>query len=193
MPVDLEALEKKNRRILRRVLGTALVMIALSFASAPLYRTFCQVTGWGGTTKAAASNPNKVYDRKIVVQFNADTDPHLPWAFKPDQRQVTVHVGANALISYTAHNKTNQAVTGTALHNVTPLKAGKYFIKTQCFCFAEQTLEAGKTVHMPVTFYIDPKIMDDRELKDLKTITLSYTFFRHNSPELEKATEKLYY
>lgn len=184
--------EEKNKRTLKMVLGTAGLMIALSFAFVPFYRLLCQVTGWGGTTQTIAANPHKVFDREIVVQFNADTDPGLPWTFKPEQRQVKVKVGADALVSYLAVNNAKTPVTGMALHNVTPLKAGKYFNKTQCFCFGEQTLNPGEKVHMPVTFYIDPKIMDDRELKDLKTITLSYTFYRQNTPALEKAVKKLY-
>lgn len=187
-----DSLAEKNRKILRRVLGVAAVMVMLSFAFVPVYRTLCQITGWGGTTKQAAANTSKVYDREITVKFNADTDAALPWVFKPEQHDVTVKVGASALISYLARNKAATPVVGMAIHNVTPLKAGKYFIKTECFCFGEQTLQPGQTVHMPVTFFIDPKIMDDHELRDLKTITLSYTFYRQNTPALEKATERLY-
>ena len=167
-------------------------MILLSFASVPLYRTLCQVTGWSGTTQNAAKNTSRVYDRVMTIQFNADVDPHLPWAFRPDLRQVKVKVGANAIISYSARNKGKLPVAGTAVYNVTPLKAGKYFNKIQCFCFKEQILQPGVKVHLPVTFFIDPKIMDDQNMSDIKTITLSYTFFRHSSPELEKAVEKFY-
>jgi len=183
-------LQRKNRKILTITLGIVAGMIALSFASVPLYKRLCQVTGWGGTTQTVAANPNKVYDREMVIQFNADTDTHLPWVFKPDVRNVKVKVGQSALITYSAENKGKLPIAGTAIHNVTPLKAGQYFNKTQCFCFGEQILQPGQKVHMPVTFFIDPKIMDDRELKDLKTITLSYTFYRHDSPELEKAVKK---
>jgi len=172
------------------MLGIAVGMIALSFASVPLYRRFCQVTGWGGTTQTVTINNSKIYNREFIVQFNADTDPHLPWTFKPDQHSVKVKVGQNAIISYSALNNGNIPVAGTAIHNVTPLKAGQYFVKTQCFCFGQQILQPGQKVHMPVTFFIDPKIMDDRELRNLKTITLSYTFYRHDSPELEKAVKK---
>ena len=185
-------IEKKNKKVLAITLGLVCAMIALSFASVPIYRRLCQVTGWGGTTQTVAVNTSKVYDREIIVQFNADTDPHLPWSFKPDQRSVKVKVGQNAIISYFAENKGNLPIAGTAIHNVTPLKAGQYFNKTQCFCFGQQILQPGQKVHMPVTFFIDPKIMDDHELRDLKTITLSYTFYRHASPELEKAVKKFY-
>jgi cytochrome c oxidase assembly protein subunit 11 len=183
---------QKNKKVLLATLGVAFGMIALSFASVPLYRALCQATGWGGTTQRVAKNTAQAYDREIVVQFNADVDPRMPWAFRPDLRQVKVKVGADAIISYSAENKSRIPVAGTAIHNVTPLQAGKYFNKTQCFCFGEQILQPGQKAHMPVTFFIDPKIMDDRELKDLKTITLSYTFYRHDSPELEKAVEKFY-
>jgi len=171
-------------------MGVVAGMVALSFASVPLYRAVCKVTGWGGTTQRVAQNKGEVLNRVITVQFNADVDPHMPWDFKPDQRQVKVKVGADAIISYSALNKSDKPVTGTAVYNVTPLQAGKYFNKTQCFCFGQQTLLPGQKVHMPVTFFIDPKIAADEDLADVKTITLSYTFYRHNSPELEKATQK---
>jgi len=188
----VQDLRQKNARILRFVAGFVAFMIALSFASVPLYRAICQVTGWGGTTMRAESNRAQVFDREMVVQFNADTDSHLPWIFKPEMRQVKVKVGADAIVSYRAKNNSGKPVTGTAVYNVTPPQAGKYFNKTQCFCFSEQTLNPGQEVHMPVVFFIDPKIMDDRELRDLKTITLSYTFYQHQSAELEKATKKVY-
>jgi cytochrome c oxidase assembly protein subunit 11 len=183
----------KNQKMLFSVLGFAGVMIALSFASVPLYRTLCQITGWGGTTKRAeAPAVEKIYKREMIVQFDAGTAPDMPWAFKPDLRQVKVKVGQQALISYSAENKSAKPVAGSAVFNVTPMLAGKYFNKIQCFCFQEQILAPGQKVHMPVTFFIDPKIMDDHDLRDLKTITLSYTFYRDQSPALEKATEKFY-
>jgi cytochrome c oxidase assembly protein subunit 11 len=188
----LASLQQKNRKILAVTMGVVFGMVLLSFASVPLYRAICQVTGWGGTTRREAQNVSQVYDREITVQFNADTDPGIPWIFGPDLRQVKVKVGADAIISYFAENKSKEPVAGTAVYNVTPLKAGKYFNKTQCFCFSEQVLQPGQKVHMPVTFFIDPKIMDDWELRNLKTITLSYTFFRQNSPALEKAYKKFY-
>lgn len=183
---------QKNKRVLLLTLAAASGMAALAFASAPLYSALCKVTGWGGTPQQAVQNLSPVHDREMTVQFNADTDPRLPWAFRPDLRQVKVKVGADALISYSAENNSGAPVTGTAVYNVTPLQAGKYFNKTQCFCFGEQTLQPGQKVHMPVAFFIDPKIMEDRELKDLKTITLSYTFYRQGSAALEKAVENFY-
>lgn len=188
----MTALQRKNRKILLMTFGVVIGMVVLSFASVPLYRLLCQATGWGGTTQQALKNSGMVGEREFIVQFNADVDPRMPWKFVPDLRQIKVKVGADGIISYSAQNKSSLPVAGTAVHNVTPLQAGKYFNKTQCFCFGEQILQPGQKVHMPVTFFIDPKIMDDRDLKDLKTITLSYTFYRHDSPELEKAIEKFY-
>lgn len=173
-------------------MGVVACMIGLSFASVPLYRLFCKVTGWGGTTTVSSQNTSRVHDRVITVQFNADVDPRMPWSFTPERREVKVKVGANGFISYSAVNQSSQPVTGTAVYNVTPHKVGSYFNKTQCFCFGEQMLQPGDKTHFPVTFFIDPKIMDDSNMDDVKTITLSYTFYRHDSQELEKAVKKFY-
>jgi len=185
-------LRQKNQKVLIGTLVVVFAMVALSFASVPLYRVFCQATGWGGTTQTAARNASKIYDRIITVQFNADVAPDLPWVFKPELRQVKVKVGADGIISYFAQNKGKLPISGTAIHNVTPAKAGPYFNKTQCFCFGEQILQPGQKAHLPVTFFIDPKIMDDSDMDDVNTITLSYTFYRHDSPALEKAIKKFY-
>ncbi len=152
-------------------------MLMLAYASVPLYRLFCQVTGYGGTTQKSFSAPDKVFDRTITVDFNADIDPALPWQFKPSQKKVKVKVGEQMLVHYEAKNLSNKPVTGNATYNVLPFSAGVYFAKIECFCFKEQTLAAGQRVDMPISFYIDPAIMDDPEMKDLTTITLSYTFF----------------
>jgi cytochrome c oxidase assembly protein subunit 11 len=155
-------------------------MVALAFASVPLYRLFCEVTGFGGTPQRveAQSAPAAVSDRTITVRFNADVNSGLPWSFQPAQSSVRVKVGEQALAFYRATNHADRAVTGTATFNVTPDKAGAYFDKIECFCFTEQTLKAGQSVEMPVTFYVDPAILADRGLDDVDTITLSYTFFR---------------
>ena len=165
--------------------GIVAGMVGLSFASVPLYRLFCQVTGYGGTTQVADSAPGAAADRVIQVRFNADVDPHLPWAFRPAQRQITVRVGEPGLAYYVARNLTDRPIVGTATFNVTPLKAGIYFDKVQCFCFDEQRLEPGQEVEMAVNFFVDPAIMDDRNLDDVKTITLSYTFFRQPGAEAD--------
>lgn len=186
-------LQRKNKKILLGALGGVGFMIALTYASVPLYSMFCRVTGWGGTTQVIAANASdKVYDRSITVRFNTDVARNMPWNFKPDLKSVRVKVGQDGLIAFTAHNWSKQPVTGTAIYNVTPLKAGKYFFKTQCFCFGEQTLTPGETQHMPVTFFVDPAILQDRDMDDVKTITLSYAFFRKDSSELEKAMENFY-
>jgi cytochrome c oxidase assembly protein subunit 11 len=180
-----------NRRLLVTILLVVAGMIALSFASVPLYRKICQVTGWGGTTQEVKANPfaGKVYDRVFTVRFNADTDRNLPWTFRPDLVSVDVKTGQTGMASFTAKNDSREPVTGTAIFNVTPLQAGRYFYKTQCFCFSQQTLGPRQGVHMPVVFFIDPAIMQDRELRDLKTITLSYTFYRTDSPAYAGALE----
>lgn len=167
----------------RRNARTALVltcvfagMVGLSFAAVPLYRLFCQVTGFGGTTQVAEVAPEAVAET-IKVRFNADRSPELPWAFKPSQVEVEVKVGERAMAYYTAENLADRAVSGTATFNVTPLKAGKYFSKIACFCFTEQTLQPGERVDMPVDYFVDPAILDDPNMADVTTITLSYTFF----------------
>lgn len=173
--------ERRDRRNLRISLllgGLVCAMVGLAFASVPLYRLFCQVTGYAGTTRIAEAPPEQIAERVITVRFNADVNPELPWQFGPVQRAVKVHVGEPGLAFYRARNLSSRAITGTATFNVTPLKAGQYFNKTACFCFDEQRLEPGEDVEMGVSFFIDPAILADRNLDDVKTVTLSYTFFR---------------
>ena len=161
------------------VLGAVVAgMVGLSFASVPLYRLFCQVTGFGGTTQVAAAPSDVQLERVIKVRFNADVDRGLPWAFQPVEREVRVQVGESRLAFYEATNRSSQDIVGTATFNVTPLKAGQYFNKVACFCFTEQRLAPGETMDMPVSFFIDPAIVDDPAMADVATITLSYTFFR---------------
>ncbi len=175
---SIDAGRRRNARTGIVLTGIVAGMIGLSFASVPLYRLFCQVTGYGGTTQVAEAAPGAVADRVIKVRFNADTAPRLPWYFKPVQREIALKVGESGLAYYRARNLAAVAVTGTSTFNVTPLKAGRYFSKVQCFCFDEQRLEAGQELDMAVSFFIDPEILSDRNLDDVKTITLSYTFFR---------------
>ena len=183
---------KKNARLGLVVLGVVLGMAGLAYASVPLYDLFCRVTGFGGTTQVADALPDTVLDRIVTVKFNADTDPTLLWNFEPQQRSIEVKLGQKGITAYTAANKTSQPLTGTAIYNVTPLKAGKYFHKIQCFCFDEQTLNAKQEVDMPVFFYIDPAMNDDPNMNDVENITLSYTFFRAESEELDQALEGFY-
>ena len=147
-------------------------MIGLTFAAAPLYRLFCQVTGYGGTVQQAKAAPGAVGTRVITVRFNADIAPNLPWAFQPMQREIKVRVGEEKMVYYAVWNRAGVFAVVKVV--------GAYFDKVQCFCFTEQRLEAGQRVEMPVSFFIDPKIADDHTLDDINTITLSYTFFPTN-------------
>jgi cytochrome c oxidase assembly protein subunit 11 len=153
-------------------------MLGLTAAAVPLYRLFCQVTGYGGTTQVAQASPAEPLAQTIKVRFNADVDPDLPWSFRPVQREVEVRIGEQHLAFYRARNRSDRAVVGQAVYNVTPFKAGAYFGKIACFCFDEQRLAPGQEVDMPVSFFVDPAILDDPNTRDLTTITLSYTFFR---------------
>jgi cytochrome c oxidase assembly protein subunit 11 len=159
------------------LLGVVVGMAGLAYASVPLYRLFCQVTGYGGTTQVAAAAPGASEARMITVRFDATVSPSLPWRFEPTARAVEVAVGEERLAYYRATNLSDRPVTGMATFNVTPHKAGLYFNKIACFCFDRQVLEPGESVEMPVSFYVDPEIVGDPNLDEVKTITLSYTFF----------------
>lgn len=179
----------RNRRTGLIVLSAVLGMLALSFAAVPMYRLFCQVTGIGGPAQAkiAAAAPTHIRDRQVEVRFNADVDARLPWSFAPEQRAVHVQVGAEGITAYRAENQSDMPLTGTAVYNVLPVKAARYFHKTQCFCFGEQHLAPGAGVDMPVFFYIDPAFADDPNMDDVRSVTLSYTFYRAESAELDAA------
>ncbi len=155
------------------------------YYAVPLYRVFCQVTGFGGTTQTAAAAPGATGERIITVRFNADISRRLDWEFRPAQRQVALRVGEEALAFFVARNRSPDAAIGTATFNVTPQKAGAYFAKIDCFCFERQRLAPGERADLPVTFFIDPGILDDRNLDDVDTITLSYTFFRVSDERAE--------
>lgn len=167
----------KNRRTAAIAAGVVAGMVALSFASVPLYKAFCQITGFDGTTKRADRPADRVLERMIAIRFDATVGQGLPWTFKPEQVSQTLHVGETGLAFYAAKNLTDRPITGRATFNVQPAKAGQYFRKIECFCFTEQTLKPGEAVSMPVTYFIDPAIDADRGLDDVQTITLSYTFF----------------
>jgi cytochrome c oxidase assembly protein subunit 11 len=184
----------KNTKTLVSILGVVGFMIALAFASVPLYDLFCRTTGFGGTTQVSNAAPaeSEILDRKITVHFNSDTNRNLNWSFKPEIRKQTLNVGQQGFINFIAKNKDSQPTVGTAVYNVTPAKAGQYFHKTQCFCFDAQMLTPNQEMNMPVVFYIDPTIADDRNMDDVKTITLSYSFFEADSKELDQALEAFY-
>jgi len=158
--------------------GIVFGMGGLAFASVPLYRLFCAATGFGGTPSVGPSIAPGAIARTITVRFNADTNPGLPWQFQPSQAQITLPLGEQELAFYNARNLASTPVTGTAVYNVTPEKVGRYFHKTACFCFNEQTLAGGQQMEFPVSFWVDPKLAEDPNTADVKTITLSYTFFR---------------
>jgi cytochrome c oxidase assembly protein subunit 11 len=153
-----------------------LAMVGLAFASAPLYRAFCEATGFGGTPLRAEKAPGAVAG-EVSVRFDANTHPGLPWRFEPEQTKVEIKPGAQTKIFYRAQNLSARTWTGQAAYNVSPDQVGKYFKKIQCFCFTEQTLKAGETVDMPVVFFVDPKIKQDPDTRDIDEITLSYTFY----------------
>jgi cytochrome c oxidase assembly protein subunit 11 len=176
------SIAQKNRAVAIRMALFALAMLGLAFASVPLYRAFCQVTGFGGTTQKAEAAPGAVAGQ-IGVRFDANIDPALPWKFEPVQETVRIHPGARTTIYYEATNYTARSTTGQAIFNVTPEIAGKYFSKIECFCFTEQTLKPGETVKMPVIFFVDPKLRDDPDTKHIDEITLSYTFYPVENPE----------
>ncbi len=160
----------------------AFAMLGLGFASKPLYDTFCRVTGYGGTTRVAEQMSETVTQRAIKVRFDANVASNLGWTFMPDDVAITVNLGQNALAYYTATNDTKYPIVGTASYNVSPIKAAPYFSKLECFCFTEQRLEPGETVSMPVLFFVDPEMENDKRLDEIKTITLSYTFHRVENP-----------
>lgn len=158
-------------------LAALAVMGGVTAYSPTLYKMFCQVTGYGGTTQRAEKAPGKVLDRKITVRFDANVSPQLAWTFEPVQPTLDVKIGDSTLAFFRATNRSDKPLTGTAAFNVAPDTAGIYFNKIQCFCFKEQTLQPGQTVEMPVTFFVDPKIVEDRDTAHLSVITLSYVFY----------------
>jgi cytochrome c oxidase assembly protein subunit 11 len=155
----------------------AVAMVGMAYAAVPIYQMFCQATGLGGTTQKATKPSDIVLDRLVTVRFDANVSPKLGWTFEPVQRTVDAHIGENMLVFYRATNNTDRKITGTATFNVAPDSAGLYFSKIECFCFKEQTLEPGQTIEMPVSFFVDPALVQDPESSRLKEITLSYTFY----------------
>jgi cytochrome c oxidase assembly protein subunit 11 len=173
------ALARKNGRTAALAALLVAAMVGLAFASVPLYRLFCQVTGFGGTPLRASEIDSDMAPagKMIRVRFDANTNSALSWSFKPERNVERVAIGAREMAFYTARNLGDRPVTGTATFNVTPAKAGQYFTKIQCFCFNEQTLKPGEEVRMPVIYFVDPKILDDPDASRIDEITLSYTFY----------------
>jgi cytochrome c oxidase assembly protein subunit 11 len=164
-------------RTLLQTGGVVVLMGSMSWAAVPFYDWFCRVTGFGGTTGVAEAPPDTILDQTITVRFDASLDHDMPWTFTPVERTMTVRLGETGLAFYEAHNPTDRVVAGSASYNVTPYAAGGYFEKIACFCFEEQVLQPGETVLMPVSFFVDPEILQDGEGKFVREITLSYTFY----------------
>jgi cytochrome c oxidase assembly protein subunit 11 len=179
------------RKTVIRLVALVAVMGGLSFAAVPFYDWFCRVTGYGGEPAVADGRDHQILDRTIKIRFDANTEPGMPWEFRPAVREVELRIGETGLAFYTAHNPTDRVVAGTASYNVAPFSAGGYFTKIDCFCFTEQQLQPGETVEMPVTFYVDPEIVEDREARHVTTITLSYTFYETELPVTDQTAAEL--
>lgn len=172
-----EPREKSNLRVAIMAGSVAMGMVGVAYAAVPLYQIFCQITGFGGTTQRADASPQQALDQKITVAFDANVNASLSWEFVPSQHSQTIRIGEQTLAFYKAMNTGTRPVTGTATFNVTPVGAGVYFSKIECFCFTEQTLQPGQSIDMPVSYFVDPDIVKDPDMKSVKTITLSYTFY----------------
>jgi cytochrome c oxidase assembly protein subunit 11 len=175
-------LVRRNKFVAFAAVGIVAGMVGMSYAAVPLYKLFCAVTGFGGTTQRADAAPGLILDRDVTVRFNADIGQGLGWKFQPLQRDITLKVGEEALVYYRATNVSDKPLVGMATFNVTPDKTGQYFNKIACFCFTEQRLEPGQSIDMPVSFFVDPRIAEDRNLDDVANIALSYTFFPADNP-----------
>jgi len=172
----------RNGRVVLICLCTLGVMIGITAASPTLYTMFCSATGYNGTTQRVNANANKVLDRTITVRFDTSTAPGLPWTFESELTKMDIKIGETGLAFFRATNNSDKPVTGRAVYNVTPEIFGSYFNKIQCFCFTEQTLQPHQTVEMPVTFFIDPKMVEDRDASVQSEVTLSYVFYPVDHP-----------
>ena len=185
---DKKILQKQNRLILSTLFFIFIIMLSLSYASVPLYDLFCKVTGFGGTTQVAEKSPeSNIFDNSINIRFDSNVSKDLDWSFSPEIKVLSLAIGKESKILYHAKNLGNIPLVGTATFNVTPAKAGKYFMKIDCFCFEEQLLMPGDSIKMPVTFFIDPDILLDENANEINEITLSYTFMR--SMDQKKANQ----
>ena len=178
----------RNSRTVLKLVSVGVFMGGLAWASVPLYDWFCRVTGFGGVTGVAETGSDEILDQMITVRFDASQERGFPWTFRPMQREMEIRIGETGLAFYEAYNPTDRPIAGSSSYNVTPYEAGGYFVKIDCFCFQEQVLQPGERVEMPVTFFVDPDIVDDRDAKFVHTVTLGYTFYQIDLPE-EDATE----
>ena len=176
----------RNGRVAILLAGIVLFMTGAAFAAVPLYRLFCQVTGFDGTTQRAGAAPERILDRKIVTRFDTNVRG-LPWRFKAEQVSQTLRIGETGMAYFSVTNTSDRPITGSAMYNVVPEQAGAYFQKLQCFCFEQQTIGAGQTVEFPMIYFVDPEITRDFETKNVREITLSYTFF----PTVDAAPAKV--
>ncbi|NDW00292.1 cytochrome c oxidase assembly protein [Salipiger sp. PrR002] len=174
---------KGTTRTLWSLIGVVVFMGAMAWAAVPFYNWFCRVTGYGGTTNVATGASSGVLDKTIKIRFDASKERGMPWDFKPMQTEMTLRIGEDGLAFYEAYNPTDRPIAGQAAYNVAPFDAGAYFNKIECFCFTEQVLMPGERVEMPVSFYVDPEIVNDPDAKFAKHITLSYTFYEIDLPE----------
>jgi cytochrome c oxidase assembly protein subunit 11 len=175
--------QNKNRNLVIVLTIIPLVMLSLSFAAVPLYNLFCRVTGFGGVTQVAEEASTEILDRIVEIRFDGSLEKGMPWTFKPEQHTMKLRIGETGLAFYDAYNPTDKTIAGTASFNVFPYSAGAYFTKIDCFCFTMQILKPGERVKMPVTFYVDPDMVNDEDTKLINSITLSYTFHVADVPE----------
>ncbi len=171
-------MSKKNSHIAISLICLVCSMLLLTFASAPIYSLFCKATGFAGTPAKAQVFYSEHGQKRIKIKFDANVDKKLEWRFKPKNKEITLKTGENALVFYESENLANKDIIGTSIYNITPQKAGQYFVKIHCFCYEEQLLLAGQKLLMPVSFYIDPAIEKDPYMQDVDTITLSYSLFK---------------
>lgn len=172
-------------KTLTRLVAVGVFMGGLAWASVPLYDWFCRVTGYGGATDVSETGSDEILDQTITIRFDASQERDFPWEFRPLQREMEVRIGETGMAFYEAYNPTDKPVAGSSSYNVTPFEAGSFFTKIDCFCFEEQVLQPGERVQMPVTFYVEPEIVTDRDAKFTHTITLGYTFYEIDLPEDE--------
>lgn len=178
---------RANNSIALRLVGIVVLMGALAWAAVPFYDWFCRVTGYGGTTNVAEAGSEVILEETVTVRFDANTAKGMEWEFKPLQREMTLKIGETGLAFYEAYNPTDRVIAGTASYNVTPDLAGYYFDKIDCFCFTQQVLQPGERVQMPVSFFVDPELVKDRDAGRIRHITLSYTFYETELPEQQAA------
>jgi len=182
------AMDPKTKTVAQTT-SVVVLMGALAWASVPFYNWFCKVTGFGGVTNTASAGSDIILSETIKIRFDASKDRSMPWEFKPLQREMELRIGETGLAFYEAYNPTDRVIAGSASYNVTPYEAGNFFTKIDCFCFTEQVLQPGERVEMPVTFYVDPEIVTDRDAKYTHVITLSYTFYEIDVPEVQASLE----